>query len=148
VAFIGIHIVKPYEAISYCYKNCFAVILIIYSVYWLGKEMGGIIYQLVWLQHQPQAKNVTPYMHLLIYHVPDHICFYGNINMFSCQGENSKLVCEQHEVQYLLLKPLKRMTFVRQHISRHQTSGRHCGHWTKEKQSVTLFKKKKKLHIR
>ena len=32
-------------------------------------------------------KNVTPYMHALICHVPEQIEKYGNIKMFSGQGE-------------------------------------------------------------
>ena len=30
---------------------------------------------------------MTPYMHCLVYHVPDHIRQYGNLRMFSGQGE-------------------------------------------------------------
>ena len=32
-------------------------------------------------------KNVTPYMHALVCHVPEQINKYGNIKMFSGQGE-------------------------------------------------------------
>ena len=33
-----------------------------------------------------QQKNVTPYIHILVYHVPHLISLYGNIKQFSCQG--------------------------------------------------------------
>lgn len=32
------------------------------------------------------ANNVTPYMHILVYHIPHFIREYGNIKEFSCQG--------------------------------------------------------------
>ena len=34
-----------------------------------------------------QRVNVTPYMHCLVYHVPDHMWQYGNLWVFSGQGE-------------------------------------------------------------
>ena len=34
-----------------------------------------------------QKVNVTPYMHCLVYHVPDHMWQYGNLLVFSGQGE-------------------------------------------------------------
>ena len=33
-----------------------------------------------------QRKHVTPYMHCLVYHVPDTIRKYGNLKQFSGQG--------------------------------------------------------------
>jgi len=33
-----------------------------------------------------QKKNVTPYMHCLVYHVPAVIKNYGNLKQFSGQG--------------------------------------------------------------
>eukprot|EP00731_Ephydatia_muelleri_P028687 Em0020g331a len=33
-----------------------------------------------------QKKFVTPYFHVMVYHVPDAIRQYGNIKQFSCQG--------------------------------------------------------------
>lgn len=33
-----------------------------------------------------QAKDVTPYMHVLMYHVPEAIRIHGDINIFSQQG--------------------------------------------------------------
>ena len=30
--------------------------------------------------------QVTPYMHLLVYHIADFIDKYGNVKQFSCQG--------------------------------------------------------------
>ena len=32
--------------------------------------------------------NVTPYMHIMVYHVPDLIRTYGNIKQYSCQGND------------------------------------------------------------
>ena len=34
-------------------------------------------------------KNITPYMHIMVYHVPDMIRHYGNIKKFSGQGKNT-----------------------------------------------------------
>ena len=34
-----------------------------------------------------QLKNVTPYMHCLVYHVPDMMRRYGSLKKFSCQGK-------------------------------------------------------------
>ena len=33
-----------------------------------------------------QKSCVTPYMHILVFHVPDFIKANGNIKQFSCQG--------------------------------------------------------------
>ncbi|KAJ8031139.1 hypothetical protein HOLleu_27773 [Holothuria leucospilota] len=33
-----------------------------------------------------QAKDVTPYMHILMFHIPESIRIHGNINVFSQQG--------------------------------------------------------------
>lgn len=30
--------------------------------------------------------QVTPYMHILVYHVPNFVDKYGNVKQFSCQG--------------------------------------------------------------
>ena len=34
-----------------------------------------------------QKVNVTPYMHCMVYHVPDHMRQYGNLWVLSGQGE-------------------------------------------------------------
>ena len=36
-----------------------------------------------------QKKYVTPYMHAMVYHVPNIICQYGNLKQFSCQDWNA-----------------------------------------------------------
>ena len=33
-----------------------------------------------------QKKNVTPYMHCMVYHVPEMLKKYGNLRQFSGQG--------------------------------------------------------------
>lgn len=34
-----------------------------------------------------QKCRVTPYMHIMVHHVPEMIDNYGNIKQFSCQGK-------------------------------------------------------------
>ena len=35
-------------------------------------------------------KHVTPYMHIMVFHVPDMIERHGNIKMFSGQGKSNE----------------------------------------------------------
>ena len=39
-----------------------------------------------------QKSCVTPYMHILVYHVPDFMKAYGNIKQFSCQGTYVRII--------------------------------------------------------
>ena len=47
-----------------------------------------------------QKKNVAPYMHCLVYHVPQMVAKYGNIKQFSGQGMNSLRALNTH-IHYL-----------------------------------------------
>lgn len=44
-------------------------------------------------------KNVTPYMHCLLHHIPYFISMYGSLNMFSGQGveKNNDIVKMIHQ---------------------------------------------------
>lgn len=35
-----------------------------------------------------QKKFITPYIHALVYHVPNMLRKYGNLKQFSCQGQH------------------------------------------------------------
>ena len=44
--------------------------------------------------YRPQY--VTPYMHILTYHVPHLIRMYGNIKQFSCQGKEYLMIITEY----------------------------------------------------
>jgi len=63
------------------------------SFWTLGDECAG---------YKPH--NVTPYMHIMAYHVPNFIRQYGSIKQFSCQGKISEVLTKDISDMYAKLR--------------------------------------------
>ena len=55
-----------------------------------------------------QRKNITPYIHSLVYHVPEMIKKFGNIKQFSGQGKVSEFAIESRLLSVFFLSGVEK----------------------------------------